>query len=160
MNAHAPQSRRWIERRYAIELSADPAQVAAYVDDPRHLNAMTPKWMTFEFVLAPPQQMHEGLIIEYRLRYRGVRLRWVSAIVKYDPPHALAYEQKRGPYAYWYHEHQLTRDAERGVTQLRDVVRYRPPGGLLAGMIDRAVVRRDVDAIFACRYRHLREQFA
>jgi ligand-binding SRPBCC domain-containing protein len=64
-------------------------------------------------------------------------------------------EQVRGPYRLWHHEH-IFEPADNG-TLCRDKVRYAMWGGRL---INRLLVRRDVERIFAHRQQCLRQRFA
>lgn len=99
--------------------------------------------------------MRAGLRIDYRLRLRGLPLRWQSEITAWEPPCRFVDEQRRGPYRAWIHEHTF---AERdGGTLAQDVVRYGVIGGRLVNTL---FVRRDVERIFHYRQKKLREVFA
>jgi ligand-binding SRPBCC domain-containing protein len=98
--------------------------------------------------------MHVGQRIDYRLRVRGVPIRWQSEITAWEPPHRFVDEQRRGPYRAWIHEH--TFEAQDGGTLARDLVQYAVLGGAL---VNRLFVARDVERIFAFRSEMLREIF-
>ena len=98
--------------------------------------------------------LFRSALIDYRLRLRGLPIRWRSEITTWQPPHRFVDEQRRGPYRMWIHEHTFTeRD---GGTLVGDHVRYAVPGGWLA---DRLLVRRDLETIFAYRQEKLTEIF-
>ena len=42
-------------------------------------------WIDFEVLTPPPIEMRTGTLIDYRLRVRGLRLRWRSRISAWDP---------------------------------------------------------------------------
>jgi ligand-binding SRPBCC domain-containing protein len=63
-------------------------------------------------------------------------------------------KQVHGPYRFWEHEHRF--EERRGHTLVIDEVRYAVPGGKL---MDRLVVRRDLEKIFAFREKKLLELF-
>jgi ligand-binding SRPBCC domain-containing protein len=101
------------------------------------------------------RELHEGSRIEYRLRVRGIPMRWASEITEWKPPYRFVDTQLRGPYALWRHQHTFA--AERGGTRIGDEVEYAMPLGI-AGVIAHAlVVRRDVESIFDYRQRRLAE---
>jgi ligand-binding SRPBCC domain-containing protein len=99
--------------------------------------------------------MREGALIDYRLRVRGVPLRWRTRINVWQPPHRFGDEQLRGPYRQWIHEH--TFDASRGGTLARDHVRHAVPLDFLS---HRWWVRPDIERIFQFRGEALRQRFA
>ena len=127
-------------------------EVFAFFSDAANLERITPPWLRFHTLTPLPIAMRPGATIDYRLRLRGLPLRWQSEITVWDPPRRFVDEQRRGPYRSWIHEHELTeRD---GGTEVRDFVRYAVPGGR---WLDRLLVRPDVARIFDYRRRMLQE---
>ena len=98
--------------------------------------------------------MRVGALIDYKLRIRGVPIRWRTKISAWEPPMRFVDEQIRGPYRLWVHEH--TFEERDGGTIVRDHVRYAVPFDFLAHPL---LVRRDVERIFAYRAERLRELF-
>jgi ligand-binding SRPBCC domain-containing protein len=130
-------------------------EVFPFFADAFNLEALTPPWLKFEVLTPRPIEMRAGLRIDYRLRLRGLPLRWQSEITAWEPPCRFVDEQRRGPYRAWIHEHTF---AERdGGTLAQDVVRYGVIGGRLVNTL---FVRRDVERIFRYRQKKLREVFA
>ncbi len=127
-------------------------EVFAFFADAGNLEAITPPWLRFRLTTPRPIAMREGARIDYRLRVRGIPLRWTSRIAVWDPPHRFVDVQERGPYRLWRHEHRFEQAPEG--TRTIDRVEYRVPGG---GLVDRWLVRPDVERIFAYRKRRLRE---
>jgi len=125
-------------------------EVFAFFADAGNLEAITPPWLGFEVLTPRPIAMRPGTLIDYRLRLRGVPLRWRTEISVWQPPHRFVDEQRRGPYREWVHEHTFT--AVDGGTLVRDRVRYRVPGGWL---VHELFVRRDVERIFDYRRERL-----
>ncbi len=99
--------------------------------------------------------MREGTLIDYRLRVRGVPLRWRTRISAWQPPHRFVDEQIRGPYRQWIHEH--TFEPREGGTLARDRVRYAVP---FDGLLHRLFVRPDIEKIFHFRAEALQRRFA
>ena len=98
--------------------------------------------------------MGEGTVIDYRLRVRGVPIRWTARIVEWKPATRFTDVQLRGPYRLWHHTH--TFEPRDDGTVIRDVVRYALPFGPVGAIAHALLVRRDLERIFDYR----REQTA
>jgi hypothetical protein len=131
-------------------LPGAPEDVFPFFADARNLEAITPPWLGFRVVTPAPIEMGAGTLIEYRLKLRGVRLRWRTRIAVWDPPRRFVDVQIGGPYRLWHHTHDFEPDGDGG-TVMRDTVRYAIPFGPLGQLAHRLVVRRDLDAIFGFR---------
>jgi ligand-binding SRPBCC domain-containing protein len=94
--------------------------------------------------------MRVGTLIQYRLTLRGLGVNWLTSIQEWDPPRRFVDVQVRGPYRLWHHTHELTA-LDDGRTLMRDTVRYDLGFGALGALAHRAIVRRDLEAIFAYR---------
>ena len=121
-------------------------EVFAFFADAGNLEAITPPWLGFEILTPRPIAMRPGALIDYRLRLRGLPVRWRTEISLWQPPHRFVDEQRRGPYREWRHEHTFA--AVDDGTLVRDHVRYQVPGGRL---VHELFVRRDVARIFDFR---------
>ena len=119
--------------------------------DARNLEAITPPLLRFRVVTPDPVVMRPGTLIQYRLRLRGVPVNWLTSIQEWDPPNRFVDVQLRGPYALWHHTHDLRGDGDGG-TVMTDTVRYAIGFGPLGELAHRALVRRDLEAIFAFRH--------
>jgi ligand-binding SRPBCC domain-containing protein len=134
-------------------LDGTPEEVFPFFADARNLEAITPPLLRFRVVTPGPIDLHAGTFIQYRLRLHGVPVTWHTIIQEWDPPHRFVDVQVRGPYALWHHTHDFAAIAgsDPPRTLMTDTVRYAigfgPPGEL----VHRALVRRDVEAIFAYR---------
>jgi ligand-binding SRPBCC domain-containing protein len=129
-------------------------EVFPFFADALNLQALTPPWLHFEILTPGPIEMKAGTLIEYKLRIRGVPVRWQSEISAWEPPYRFVDEQRRGPYRHWIHEH--TFEESEGGTLCRDHVRYAVRGG---GLVHRALVKPDLMRIFAYRRERLAELF-
>lgn len=119
-----------------------------------NLELLTPPWLSFHIQTPKPIRMCEGTLIDYRLRLRGLPLRWRSEITIWEPPFRFVDEQRRGPYRLWVHEHRF--EEVDGGTRVEDLVRYAVPGGTL---VDKLFVAPDVKRIFDYRQERLRDLF-
>ena len=121
-------------------------EVFAFFSDARNLERLTPPWVGFRILTPTPIEMRAGALIDYRIRVRGVPLRWRTAITVWEPPFRFVDLQLRGPYVWWHHEHRF--EAEAGGTRVMDTVEYKAP---LAWLSHPLLVSRDVSRIFAYR---------
>ncbi len=131
-------------------LSGTPAQVFAFFADARNLEAITPPLLRLRIVTPEPITMAAGTLLRYRLKVRGVPLRWLTVIQEWEPPHRFVDSQLEGPYALWHHTHSFAPDGAGG-TLMRDVVRYALPLGPLGELAHRLLVRSDLERIFDFR---------
>ncbi len=135
-------------------ISAPIDEVWPFFSNARNLERLTPAFLEFEVLTPDPIEMEVGTRIDYKLRIRGLPIRWQSEITAWEPQHRFVDEQRRGPYKAWIHEH--TFEAEGDATIARDFVQYDHVGGRLA---NRLMVGPDVRRIFAYREKVLQEIF-
>ncbi|MEA2302143.1 MAG: hypothetical protein QOD61_2640 [Solirubrobacteraceae bacterium] len=136
-----------LQREQRIERSPD--DVFGFFADAFNLEALTPPLLAFEVVTPGPISMATGTRIAYRLRLHGLRLRWLTEIRDWAPPHRFVDTQVRGPYGLWHHTHEFEA-LPGGGTLMRDTVRYRPALWPLSA-VALPLVRRDLEAIFDFR---------
>jgi ligand-binding SRPBCC domain-containing protein len=124
-------------------------EVLAFFSDAHNLDVLTPPWLHFHILTPHPVPMHQGTLIDYHLRWRGIGLLWRTEISVWEPPERFVDRQVRGPYRQWVHEHTFVESG--GGTLMRDRVDYAVPGWLLEPILSWLVVARDVERIFAFR---------
>lgn len=124
-------------------------QVFAFFSDPSNLQHLTPPWLDFHICTPQPLPVGEGAVYDYRLKIRGLPIRWRTLIEAWEPDRRFVDRQIQGPYALWHHTH-LFEDLPGGGTRLVDRVRWRLGFGLL-GRMAAPLVRRDIARIFAYR---------
>jgi len=139
-----------LERELVLPQPID--RVFEFFGDPGNLEEITPSWLKFRVLRADSLPLREGSRIDYRLRFRGLPMRWTSLISRWDPPHVFVDEQLRGPYRRWVHTHLFEDLGEK--TRSRDLVQYEVPGGRI---VEALFVRRDLERIFEYRCRRLLE---
>ena len=132
-------------------------ELFAFFADAYNLEKITPDLLGFKVITPAPIEMRPGTLIDYKLKVRGVPIRWRTLIEIWDPCEKFTDEQLKGPYKRWHHTHTFTE--ENGGTRCDDVVEYAPPGGPLAPLINKLVVQRDVEKIFLHRAEILAEMF-
>ncbi|MFZ0427562.1 MAG: SRPBCC family protein [Acidobacteriota bacterium] len=134
------------------------AEAWAFFSDPRNLAKITPPELHLSPSGTVPGQMHPGMIVTYRIRLGpGIPVRWITEITHVEAPHIFVDEQRFGPYRFWHHLHRF-RPAPDGVNA-DDLVHYGLYGGPLAGLLNAAVVRPQLERIFEFRRRSLEGRF-
>jgi ligand-binding SRPBCC domain-containing protein len=131
-----------------------PEDVFGFFADAGNLQAITPDWLHFRVLTPAPVAMNPGTLLEYRLRLHGLPLRWLTRIAAWEPPVRFVDTQVRGPYRVWHHTHSFEPDGDG--TLMRDRVRYALPLGPVGELAHAALVRRDLDRIFAFRHAAVR----
>ena len=66
--------------------AAPPERAFPFFADAGNLEAITPPWLAFEILTPRPIAMALGTLIDYRLRWRGLPLRWRTEIADWEPP--------------------------------------------------------------------------
>lgn len=122
-----------------------------------NLEKLTPPSLRFQILTPLPIDMHAGAVIDYRLALYGVPFKWKTEITAWEPGRRFIDVQRRGPYRKWEHEHVFEADGDS--TRMRDTVVYAIPGWILAPIVHRAFIRKQVEAIFEYRGEAVRREF-
>jgi ligand-binding SRPBCC domain-containing protein len=131
-------------------------EVFHFFSRPENLQVITPNWLDFRMVESP-EKLAVGSLIRYRLRWRGMPIRWTTEISEWNPPHGFVDREISGPYAMWNHEHWFVeRD---GGTTMRDRVTYALPLGFAGRVAQRMFVWRDLESLFDFRAETMRRLF-
>ena len=138
----------------SVLLRHQSPEVFEFVARAENLNLQTPPWVHFSILSPLPINMGAGTIIDYRIRLRGIPVRWVSEITEWDPPFGFEDTQKRGPYLRWVHRH-IFEEVPEGTLAIDDVA-YRVPGGRI---VNRLFVAGELKRIFSYRKARLLELF-
>lgn len=129
--------------------------VFAFFADAGNLEVLTPDWLRLQILTPQPITMQPGTLIDYRLRWHGVPLRWRTEITHWQPPHHFEDLQLKGPYRLWRHTHIF--EAVEDGTRIVDRVQYGLPFGVLGRIAHAVSVRRNVEQIFDYRDAKVRE---
>ncbi|MFZ1375426.1 MAG: SRPBCC family protein [Geothrix sp.] len=140
------------------DLPSPRSAVFRFFSDPANLEALTPPWLNFEVLTPKPLPQGEGALFDYRIKVRGLTLRWRTLIETFVPGEKFVDRQISGPYALWHHTHRFE-DLPDGGTRMTDQVRYRVGWGIIGRIVTAFWVRRDVQRIFEYRKQVLAERF-
>jgi ligand-binding SRPBCC domain-containing protein len=119
-----------------------------------NLEALTPDSLGFQILTPLPIEMRKGQLIEYRLKFGLLTMRWQSIVSSWEPPWRFVDDQLKGPYRKWSHEH--TFEEIKGGTMVRDYVQYEVPGWFLEPLVHAVFVAPRLRAIFDHRARAMR----
>lgn len=140
-------SERLLEREQFFPLPIE--EVFEPFSRAENLEELTPPWLHFRISTELPIEMRQGTMIEYRLRFHGVPVRWRTEIEIWEPPHRFVDLALKSPFALWHHTH--TFEAVNGGTLARDRVRYRVGFGPLGEAAHGLLVGHDLERIFDYR---------
>lgn len=146
--------------RSKVVLPAPAAEVWSFIATPLNLNRITPPELAFETLSELPDTMFSGLLIQYRIRLPllGHR-RWITEIKHTNPGRSFVDEQRMGPYAFWYHWHEIEALGPQK-TLMKDQVFYRLPFGIVGRLVHRFWVDGMLQEIFRYRQHRLKEIFS
>jgi ligand-binding SRPBCC domain-containing protein len=142
----------WLRTELWLPQTRD--EIFRFFADPHNLDRLTPSWLQFKILSPANTAMRAGIMLDYRLRIRGVPMRWQSEIRVWEPPDRFVDRQIIGPYSLWVHEHTFT--ADNGGTLVGDNVEYAVPGGAI---VQKLLVAPDIARIFDHRHKILEEIF-
>jgi len=140
--------------RKSIWLPQSRAKVFEFFSNPANLDRLTPAWLNFAILTPATSQIKQGALLDYRLRIRGIPIRWQSEVAVWDPPRRFIDRQTKGPYSLWIHEH--TFEERDNGTVVGDNVEYAVPGG---SIVQKLLVAPDIERIFNYRHKILEELF-
>jgi ligand-binding SRPBCC domain-containing protein len=121
-----------------------------FLKNPANLNLITPAGLHFSIISTVPEDMFDGLIIEYRISIPLLgSQRWLAEIKHIRHKKSFVDEQRHGPYRFWYHYHELTETPE-GV-KLFDRVYYSVPYGIFGHLLHSVFIKKTLQKIFDYR---------
>jgi ligand-binding SRPBCC domain-containing protein len=141
--------------RRTLTLALPRGRVFAFFADAGNLERITPSELNFHILTEQPIEIGQGTLIDYKLRLRGLPLRWRTEISVWDPPNEFVDRQLSGPYRQWIHRHAFT-ELGPEETLIEDEVRYRLPLEPI-GDVAHFIVRRELAYIFDYRQKAVAE---
>jgi ligand-binding SRPBCC domain-containing protein len=151
---HSFQTEQWVP--YPRE------RVFAFFSDPANLPPLMPGWQRARVErVVPPLGTGEGSLITISFRpipWIPVRLEWDAYIAEFHWNDFFCDEQRRGPFKYFRHCHRI-RDAVNG-SVVSDLIEYELPLGVLGGLANDLMMKRQIRALFRHRQKMLPELLA
>ncbi len=145
-----------LERRVLINCNIHDAW--EFINKPQNLNKITPPQMEFKILSDIPEEMYDGLMIDYRVKVpRFGYLDWTSEIKHVRSHRSFVDEQRVGPYNMWYHFHSIKEMGDQ--VEFFDQVHYRMPFGVFGKLAHALFVKRDLRNIFDYREESLKRYF-
>mgnify|MGYP000438508272 CR=1 FL=1 len=145
-----------LERKQFLPMSLKEAW--DFFSSPKNLKEITPDYMGFNITSDPEDVMYQGMIISYIVSpVLNIPITWVTEIKHVIEPHYFVDEQRFGPYTFWHHKHYF-KEVEGGV-EMRDVVHYELPYGILGNLAHSLFVKSQLNEIFDYRHEKLEKIF-
>ncbi len=132
-------------------------EVFSFFSQAKNLEQITPPWLNFKVLKQSDPEIKRNLLIDYKLKVRGVPLKWQTLISDWQPPTKFVDEQLKGPYRVWHHTHEF-KDYKNG-TLMRDRVLYKPRFGIFGDLANFLFVAKDVRNIFSYRKKIIDQLF-
>lgn len=146
---------RFFSQSQWVPLSRE--KIFGFFSDETNLEKLTPPWLNFHVLGKSTPHLQEGTRIDYKLRIKGVPVRWQSLISNWAPPQQFSDEQMVGPYRRWYHRH--TFKTVGAGTCITDEISYALPLGWMGAIASQAMVRKDISKIFGYRQQVIKDLF-
>src|SRR5688572_20451857 len=133
----------FLQRKQHLPIEQDLAW--AFLSNPANLLEISPPWMQMsDETFTPAKTVYPGMLILLRMKLPGgFPSRVVTQITHIDAPNYFIDEQKKGPFAFFHHQHSLT-PIENGV-ELTDTLHYALPFGFLGDLANSLMVRRELE---------------
>ncbi len=142
-----------LTRKLTLDLPRE--QVFEFFANARNLERITPSQLNFHIVTPQPIKLQKGTLIDYKLKLRGLSLKWRTEITEWNPPFSFTDEALKSPYKQWIHRHVFTEIAANK-TLIEDEVKYRLPFAPFGDMAH-FFVRQELNHIFDFRQKTVTE---
>ena len=129
-----------------------------FFSNPKNLAEITPKDLDFNILMGANEKMFQGQIIHYKLRpLLSIPVRWTTEICHVEHKKYFVDQQLFGPYALWHHKH-FFKEIDGGI-QMRDLLHYAMPLGVLGRAMNSILIAKKVRSIFDHRFKVLEDRF-
>lgn len=123
----------------------------------KNLEKLTPPFLKFKVLRKSTNELGAGTIIDYKLKIKGIPVKWKTLIEKFEINDYFIDNQIKGPYKKWHHTHEF-HSIEQGTLMIDRVV-YKVPFGILGRICLTALIKKDINSIFKFRRRKINELF-
>ena len=131
----------------------------SFFSNPENLAVLTPEYLNLKFTNELfGDRMYPGQVITHKINpILGIPIYWMTEIIHVEPLKYFVDEQRVGPYSLWHHQHHF-KSVEGGV-EMTDLIHYKNPLGPLGVIANSLFVRKQLEEIFAYRYKKVEEIF-
>jgi len=137
------------KREYKLVVPNSLEEVWNFHNSAKALVALTPPQRRIR-ALVDDLEVRDGALHVFQFVQFGLPMVWKARISEVDPPNGFTDTAEQSPFPFWRHRHAFLEVSEG--TLIHDQLEYQAPGGPLSGLIDRLVVQRDLDRLFAFRH--------
>ena len=138
------------ERFYVQQwLEQNQKDVFAFFSEAKNLERITPPFVRFKITHQSTPDIQSGTLFDYRLKIRGIPIRWRTEILDWNPITSFVDTQLRGPYKVWHHTHRFYTFGNG--TLCEDEVYFALPAVPLFAKLVMIIVKKDVKKIFDFR---------
>ncbi len=130
----------------------------SFFSNPLNLKEITPPHLNLVVTNEMPEKMHAGMIITYVVEpLLKIKMNWVTEIANMQEPFYFVDEQRFGPYKFWHHQH-IFKEIDGGV-EVTDIVHYKIRAGIFSSLINKLIVKNELQKIFSYRTEVLLKKF-
>lgn len=130
----------------------------AFFSNPKNLKEVTPNNIGFSFADDLGEKMYKGMVVRYTVApLFGVKLKWATEITAIMENDYFVDHQLSGPYKIWHHQHFFKQI--KGGTELKDIVHYELPFGILGKLAHPLLVKQKLKEIFEYRRQQIELKF-
>lgn len=143
------------------KLNIDKRTAWEYFSNPRNLEDITPKNLSFKITRKPLEdKMYPGMIVTYKISpFPFVSFNWVTEITQVRETEFFIDEQRFGPYRFWHHKHILHEVDSGKAIEMEDIVDYGLPFGWIGRIAGFFFIHKRIREIFTYREKYLNEKF-
>lgn len=143
-----------VDFQLSTEIKAPPSAVfSASLDIDAHLASMG---SSGEEAIAGTTQGLIGLgeTVTWRAKHFGITWKMTSKITALEAPHRFVDEQEKGPFRFFWHEHQFKATGEG--TEMTDHIRFSAPLGVIGTAVERIVLAAYIEKLIRERNHYLK----
>lgn len=146
-----------LRKTLAIPISVSEAW--EFFSFPDNLSKITPSYMNFKILYrSDAGEMYPGMIISYKVNpLFKISIKWTTEITQIKKHKYFIDNQIQGPYKIWHHEHHF-KEIKNG-TEMRDLLFYNVPFGLIGKLVHQIFIRKRIEEIFYFREVKIKELF-
>ncbi len=141
-----------------INIQATVEELFDFLIQPDNIKAISPPEMGLKFLDAPEKFSHE-CEVSFAVQTMGQIQEFTHRITHFDSPNLFIEELTIGPLPMWVHSHHFAA-TESGMTLVKDVIEFKPPGGLIGLMMSEARILDSLEEGFFYRHQQLNKRFS